>query len=375
MRLPIESLAGRARGLVLALILIPALAACGSHEQLASAGAGAAPLNGPAADYPVVIGAPYKVGDTLYTPADKMNVDEVGYTAADDAGGVTASHHTLPVPSYAEVTSLSTGRTILVRVERRGPMSGNEVIGLSPAALAQLGATVEDPVRVRRVNPPETDRAALRAGRTAPPRMDTPMSLLTVLKQKLPPQGSANLAPQKPSAPARLASVQVPPSSTAPSANPSVLAPSSAIRSQPRGTSSSPPPLPPLPSRESRVSSLPESAVVARAQTAPVVGARVEQAQPPAPVARVVQAQPALAATPAQPRESAREGAYMVQAATMSTLERAHNVAGSIGGSVSKAGPYFRVRTGPFATREEAEASLAKVRAAGYSDARIFTNG
>nr|WP_251567318.1 SPOR domain-containing protein [Erythrobacter sp. 3-20A1M] len=34
-----------------------------------------------------------------------------------------------------------------------------------------------------------------------------------------------------------------------------------------------------------------------------------------------------------------------------------------------------RVRTGPYATRGKAEAALAKVRAAGYSDARVFTAG
>jgi rare lipoprotein A len=71
----------------------------------------------------------------------------------------------------------------------------------------------------------------------------------------------------------------------------------------------------------------------------------------------------------------AQDGAYLVQAAAMSTMERAQKVAGSIGGSVSKAGQYFRVRTGPFATRQQAEASLAKVKAAGYSDARILTDG
>jgi rare lipoprotein A len=59
----------------------------------------------------------------------------------------------------------------------------------------------------------------------------------------------------------------------------------------------------------------------------------------------------------------------------MSTLERAQKVAGIIGGTIIKAGRYFRVRTGPFASRDQAQASLAKVRAAGYSDARIFTNG
>jgi rare lipoprotein A len=59
----------------------------------------------------------------------------------------------------------------------------------------------------------------------------------------------------------------------------------------------------------------------------------------------------------------------------MSTLERARKVADAVGGSVSPAGKYFRVRTGPFASRKQAEASLAKVRSAGYSDARILTNG
>jgi rare lipoprotein A len=64
-----------------------------------------------------------------------------------------------------------------------------------------------------------------------------------------------------------------------------------------------------------------------------------------------------------------------VQAAAFSTADRATRVAGLLGGEVSRSGPYYRVRTGPFATRGEAEASLAKVRAAGYRDARIFTSG
>jgi rare lipoprotein A len=88
-----------------------------------------------------------------------------------------------------------------------------------------------------------------------------------------------------------------------------------------------------------------------------------------------VRAQPSRAAAADETAQPARNGAYIVQAAAMSTRERAQKVASSLGGSVSKAGPYFRVRTGPFATRQQAEASLAKVRAAGYSDARIFTNG
>src|SRR5690606_16877135 len=110
-------------------------------------GTGSPGAIGPAADYPVVIGEPYRVGSRLHTPADTLNYDEVGYVAADTGIGVSGAHHTLPLPSYAEVTSLETGQTILVRLERRGPMTGDALVGLSSAALAQLGAAEGTPVR------------------------------------------------------------------------------------------------------------------------------------------------------------------------------------------------------------------------------------
>jgi rare lipoprotein A len=78
-------------------------------------------------------------------------------------------------------------------------------------------------------------------------------------------------------------------------------------------------------------------------------------------------------AAPSAP--AARAGALVVQAGAFSTADRAKRVANALGGQVSPAGKLFRVRTGPFATRNEAEASLAKVRAAGYTDARIQTSG
>ena len=325
-----------------ALILVSALVSCGSPERLASAPVVPA-ANGPAADYPVVVGAPYKVGDKLYTPADTMNYDEVGYTAADTGAGVTGAHHTLPLPSYVEVTSLTSGRTVLVRLERRGPMDGDAVIALAPAALAQLGVSAGEPVRVRRVNPPEEERAALRAGRSAPPRMDTPMSLVAVLKRKLSGEGSVALLPKAAASPTALATVEMPPSVPA-VAKPETPSPEHAASA----ASSS---LPPLAAQGDHSS-----------KPAPVVGARHK------PAVKAV----ASAATPAP---AAGKNAYLVQAATMSTLERARKVAKVIGGTINKAGRYFRVHTGPFATRDQAQASLAKVRAAGYSDARIFTNG
>jgi len=80
---------------------------------------------------------------------------------------------------------------------------------------------------------------------------------------------------------------------------------------------------------------------------------------------------PHKAAFAAEPKA----GDYVVQAGAYSTSDRATHVAYVLGGKVSPAGHLFRVRTGPFATHSEAEASLAKVRAAGYTDARIQTSG
>ena len=84
---------------------------------------------------------------------------------------------------------------------------------------------------------------------------------------------------------------------------------------------------------------------------------------------------PELVAEAEPASEVAITDGFVVQAAAFSTIERAERAAGTLGGNVSQSGRYFRVRTGPFATRDEAEASLANVRAAGYSDARIYSTG
>lgn len=70
-----------------------------------------------------------------------------------DMFAMTAAHKTLPIPSYARVTSLRSGQSVVVRVNDRGPFHDGRVIDLSYAAAAKLGIAGpgSGPVEVERV--------------------------------------------------------------------------------------------------------------------------------------------------------------------------------------------------------------------------------
>jgi rare lipoprotein A len=57
---------------------------------------------------------------------------------AYDMYGMTAAHKTLPLPAYVQVTNLQNGRSIVVRVNDRGPFVGNRIIDLSYTAASKL---------------------------------------------------------------------------------------------------------------------------------------------------------------------------------------------------------------------------------------------
>jgi rare lipoprotein A len=56
-----------------------------------------------------------------------------------DMYGMTAAHPTLPLPSFARVTNTATGKSVVVRVNDRGPFLHNRVIDLSFAAAQRIG--------------------------------------------------------------------------------------------------------------------------------------------------------------------------------------------------------------------------------------------
>lgn len=156
----------------------------------------------PVSDAPVRIGPPYKVGGQTFVPAADPAYDMLGYaswygsesgnrTANGEkfrSGWITAAHTTLPLPTYVEVTSLDTGRRIVVRVNDRGPFAGRgRIIDLSRGAAEQLGLRGQGhgAVRVRRVEPDEKDRARLREGKPARELEPVPESVRRNLRDQL----------------------------------------------------------------------------------------------------------------------------------------------------------------------------------------------
>ena len=110
------------------------------------------------------VGSPYVVAGRVYIPQDNPHYradgiaswydsDFHGRSTANgeifDAEAITAAHPTLPLPSYVRVTNLSNGRSLIARVNDRGPYSGNRIIDVSKRAAFLLGFTVSGTAWVR----------------------------------------------------------------------------------------------------------------------------------------------------------------------------------------------------------------------------------
>jgi len=94
---------------------------------------------------------------------------------AYDMYQMTAAHKTLPLPSYAEVTNLSNGRKIIVRVNDRGPFHGGRIIDLSYTAATKLGIIGRGTgqVEVRAINATDYMTAANSQKQVAPVAVKT----------------------------------------------------------------------------------------------------------------------------------------------------------------------------------------------------------
>jgi rare lipoprotein A len=110
------------------------------------------------------VGKPYVVGGRMYVPEEDVNYREEGLASwyGDDFHGrltangevfdmdsLSAAHPTLPMPCYARVTNLSNGKSLIVRVNDRGPYHGNRLIDVSNKAAELLEFKSHGVARVR----------------------------------------------------------------------------------------------------------------------------------------------------------------------------------------------------------------------------------
>jgi rare lipoprotein A len=116
------------------------------------------------------VGSSYKVGGRWYKPREEPGYDRKGiaswygdlfhgrYTANGeifDMDALTAAHPTLPLPSYVRVTNLKNGRSLVLRVNDRGPYAHDRIIDLSRQSARALGFHRKGtaPVRVQFLGP------------------------------------------------------------------------------------------------------------------------------------------------------------------------------------------------------------------------------
>lgn len=110
------------------------------------------------------VGKPYTVAGRRYVPEEDPNYRAEGIASwygdsfhgrltangeVFDMASLTAAHPTLPIPSYARVTNLSNGKSLIVRVNDRGPYHGNRLIDVSNKAAELLEFKGNGVARVR----------------------------------------------------------------------------------------------------------------------------------------------------------------------------------------------------------------------------------
>lgn len=110
------------------------------------------------------LGPPYVVAGQTFVPRHEPDYDKVGIASwyGEDFHGrltangeiydlhrFTAAHPTLPLPSLVRVTNLENGRSLIVRVNDRGPFVKDRIIDLSKASAIRLDLTQRGTGRVR----------------------------------------------------------------------------------------------------------------------------------------------------------------------------------------------------------------------------------
>jgi rare lipoprotein A len=121
-----------------------------------------------------MVGKPYKVAGKRYVPRLDPDYEAVGLASwygnafhgrktangeVFDSEHLSAAHPTMPLPSYARVTSVVTGRSVVVRVNDRGPFHSNRLIDISRRTADVIGVRAAGiaKVKVEYIGPAPTE--------------------------------------------------------------------------------------------------------------------------------------------------------------------------------------------------------------------------
>ncbi|WP_112663424.1 septal ring lytic transglycosylase RlpA family protein [Microvirga flavescens] len=111
-----------------------------------------------------LVGKPYTVAGKTYVPGENQSYSREGLASwygvnfhgrltangeVFDRASIAAAHPTMPLPSYARITNVSNGHSMIVRVNDRGPYHGNRIVDVSERAADALGFKRSGTARVR----------------------------------------------------------------------------------------------------------------------------------------------------------------------------------------------------------------------------------
>ena len=164
-------------GILVALALL--LSAC-AQTQLAVFAVKEIAREAPAGEGVYKVGQPYQINGIWYTPAEDPAYNKTGIASwygrpfhgqrtangeIYDMNTLTAAHKTLPMPSYVRVTNLENGRSLILRLNDRGPFVNGRIIDVSYRAAQLLGFSEKGTARiqVQAVDGPSENLIAARA--------------------------------------------------------------------------------------------------------------------------------------------------------------------------------------------------------------------
>ena len=140
------------------VVLTMALSACGGAHRIDR------DIMGPGPGGSYRVGSPYSINGVWYYPSENPSYNAIGTASwyGREFGGnstangerfnprrLTAAHTTLPMPVLVRVTNLDNNRSIVLRVNDRGPFVSGRILDVSEAAAEELGFRTQGTARVR----------------------------------------------------------------------------------------------------------------------------------------------------------------------------------------------------------------------------------